>query len=225
MTLRAIGEFLAERASRQFDIPFIRQMEDSAVFWRARLLTDTIERNPSKKAFFSQAILLELKDVDREDREEECAVECEELEECGCESIKRTLQKVPHSLKVGVNPFDYVGSPGGAHAFSYTTFGSEKYKLRAEINAKKPRYTFINDYIYVFNEPNLEELRVESVFGDPRQLYDYKCPGQNTPCYTATSDFPVDEKTIQMIIEYIMKTELRIPVVEEKTEIKADQNV
>jgi hypothetical protein len=225
MKLRRTAEFLAERASRQHDIPFVKQMEDAIVFWRSRLLTDQIERNPNKKAYYRQAILLELKDVAKQDKEDKCADLVEELCECGCESIKRTELTIPQVLKVGVNPYDYVGSPGGVHPFGYTTFGTEIFRMKSKYTGKKPRYTLVNDYIYVFNEENLTELRIEDVFGDPRQLYGLKCPGQTEPCYTASSDFPIDEKMSQQVIEYIMKNELRMVVQEEKTEIKADSNV
>lgn len=235
-SLPSIAEYLAERAGRQNDFPFRKQMEDAAVNWRATLVTNSLAKNPAQKSFYMQSILMPLAKVSKQDNEdadgcdtcvdtEDITNFCEELKDCGCEDVFRTKDKVPDTLRISLNPFDYVGSPGGAKAFGWTTFGSEVFKASNPIVGKLPRYTLLNDYIYIFREKNLLDLRIEGVFADPRDLYGLKCANQTEPCYTKTSDFPVDGRMKQQIIQYVLSVDLHIPSNKEEIEVKADKDV
>lgn len=218
MTLPAIAEQLAERVERQFDVPFKLQLEDLAVLYYARFRTNSLNKNPALKKYYSQSIIVTLEEVN--------ADECDELADCNCENVLRTTVEIPQTLRVGPNPYDYVGSPGGMQPFAWTTFASERFYTHNAYTAKLSRYTKLNNRIYLFNEKNLEKIRVEDVWDDPRQLGNFSCSAlEHIPCYSATSDFVADNALAQLIIEEILVKELRFTPKEEKIEIKADKNV
>lgn len=219
-TLSSAAEFLAERAGRQTDIPFVEQMKDMIVLKRATYITDRVAKRSADKKFFTHAFKVAILKVDKKD---ECS---EEIPEC-CEAVYKTELSIPNPLRVGTHPFDYVGHLGGDKSFGWTTFGSESIFQHQPIVGKFPRHTYINDYIYVFNEPNATEIRVEGIFLDPRDLVKFnKCNG-SAPCFTEESTFPIDGKILDMIIMDILNNVLRIGPHEQaqKLEVKADQNV
>lgn len=218
MTLIQIAEILAERVGRQFDIPFRKELEDLIVIHRARILTNSLSKNPALKKYYSQSIIIDVEEVDRD--------ECDELTTCACEHILRTTQEIPEVLKLGVNPYDYFGSQGGAQAYGWTTFAAEQYLATSAVIGKRIRYTRLNNRGYIFNDKNIEKIRLEDVFADPRKLANFSCSAyDNIPCYSKTSDFVSDEAVTQLIIESILTKELRLIPQEEKIEIKTDKNV
>ncbi len=110
------------------------------------------------------------------------------------------------------------------HAAIIIPARSERFLSKSPVTGKQQRHTLLNEYIYIFNDKNLKQLRIEGLFNDPRKLKDFKCPGTNEACYSDNKDFPIDEATLQIVIQAIMTIELRIPI-EEKIEVKADSNV
>jgi hypothetical protein len=218
MTLIQIAELIAERAGRQYDKPFNLQMQDAVVYHRARYLANKLQKKQSLSSYYLQSFSDDLIDVNKD--------ECAEVAECGCENIKRTKNKIPRPLVVGPLPFSYVGNVAGNHSYGWTTFGNEYIMSHSPITGKKPRHTYLNDYIYIFNEKNAERIRGEGVFTDPRSLTHLKGCGEeaSAPCYSDNLDFPIDDELIQLIVEQILRIELRIPI-QEPSEIKADKIV
>lgn len=217
MQLRQIAELIAERAGRQFEIPFRKEVEDMVVYSRAKLLKDSLSKNPAMKKYYMSSILVKLIEVNKE--------ECEELAECGCGNVLRT-DLIPDSIKISPNPFDYVGSEGGVDAYAWTTFGAEKYFTKNPYTAKLARWTLLNNRIYIFREKNITAIRIEGVFSDPRELAQFTCPlSDNAPCYSASQDFPADEALLQQIVDMILSKELAREPKQDDVEIYADRNV
>lgn len=216
MNLIAISELLAERGGRLFDNPFQKELQDLIILYRARYIANRIEKKKFTRLGYTQSFLVPIVEVNRE--------ECQELPECLCEAAFKTTKKIPLPITDGTTLFDYVGAPGGFKSFGWTTFGNEILLRNSPITGKFPRYAYVNQYIYAFNAPNDENLRIEGVFGDPRLLSEFTCDG-STPCYTSSSDFPVDEQMLQLIIKgistEILKIEEREPAID-KIDIKTD---
>jgi hypothetical protein len=218
MLLSQIAEILAERSGKQFTIPFRIMCEDLIVIHRARMLSNSLSKNPAQKKYYSQSIIIDLEEVSKE--------KCEELAECNCENVLRTVKEIPQVLKIGVNPFDYFGSVGGSQAYGWTTFAAEQYMQTSKVVGKRTRYTMLNNRGYIFGEKNIEKIRIEDVWSDPRKLATFTCSAtDNVPCYTETSDFIQDEALTQLVIESIMTKEFRMQTEKEKIEIKEDKNV
>lgn len=218
MLLSAIAEQLAERVGRQFDVPFKLQLEDLAVVYYARFRTNSLNKNPALKKYYSQSIVVDLEVVNPD--------ECDQLDGCNLNNVLRSIKEIPQTLRVGPNPYDYVGSPGGMQPLAWTTFASERFYINNTYTASLSRYTKLNNRIYIFNEHNLTKIRVEDVWDDPRQLANFSCSALTyIPCYSATSNFVTDNALAQLIIEEILVKELRFTPKEETIEIKTDKNV
>jgi len=216
MTLDIIGEIVAERQGRQFDIPFRKLCEELVVMHRARLLTNSLQKNPAQKKLYSNSIIVELEQVNKD--------ECDELGGCEGSDVKRTKVDIPEVLRIGTSPYDFLGSPGGDVAFSWTTFGAETFYSHNKYTKKKPRYTRLNNRVYIFNDNNVEKIRIEDVFSDPRKLANFSCSAATSiPCYKATSDFITDEALTQLVIESILSK--FGPSKDEAIEVKMDKNV
>ncbi len=222
MTLLQIAELISERAGRQFDTAFNMEMQDLVVAHRARYITNKVQKNPTLGNYYVQSAIVDLKEVGKD--------ECEGLAECNCENVLVTVdedgnpKKIPRPIVFGTHPFNYVGSPTGVQPFGWTTFGTEKYLAASPITGKKQRHTYLNEYIYVFNDRNLDKLRFEGIYADPRVLGGFKCNDGSKPCYSESLDFPIDDELIEPIINQIVNSILNRNV-EEKQEIKVGQNV
>ncbi len=218
MLLSQIAEILAERVGKQLNVPFLLECEDLVVIHYARILTNILSKNPAQKKYYSKFIILNLEEVNKD--------ECDDLADCNCENVLKTKQKIPQTLKVGSNIYDYFGSVGGSQAYGWTTFGSEQFIKSSKYIGKRARYTTINDYGYVFNEKGIEKIRIEDVFADPRKLANFSCSSQSfIPCYSATSDFIADEAVAQLVIQSVLSNELRLVPNNEELQIKEDKNV
>lgn len=216
MRIAEIAEILAERAGKQFNVPFLEEMKDLVVIHRARILTNILEKKPQQKKLYSQSIVLDLEEANRD--------ECAAVSECACEDVMVTTKEVPVPLKINTNPFDFVGSPGGYVAFAWTTFGGERYTKCSPLTGKNARYTLLNNKIYIFNDLNTEKIRVEAVWDDPRILAAYSCSAEeNIPCYTATNDFVADAAIAELVIQDILIKELHILPQKEPIQVKADE--
>lgn len=216
-SLNDISELLAERVGRQLDKPFKKELKDLIVVKRSRFLRNSLEKRPADKRFYLQSFHVKLKKVDRTD-------ECSDEIPKGCDIVFKSEQEIPSPLRLGVHPFEYVGAVGGNDPFGWTTFGTVNYTKHHPYGAKNGKYTYINDYLYVFNK-NLPEIRVEGIFDDPRLLAAFNKCGSDKPCYSDQDKFPVDNATLELIIKDILSNELRLLPKEEDVEIKVDKNV
>jgi hypothetical protein len=218
MLLSQISEILAERIGKDLDVPTRLRCEDLVVIHRARILSNILSKDPSKKKYYSNSIIVDLEEVNKE--------ECDELADCNCENVLRTIEEIPQVLKVGNNPFDYFGSVGGSQAFGWTTFAAEQYLATSKVVGKRTRYTVMNNRGYIFREKNIPKVRIEDVFADPRKLANFTCSAiDNIPCYSATSDFIADEAISQLVIQSILQNEFGLVPIKEKIEVKEDKLV
>jgi len=213
-TLQQAASYLAERAGKKTDIPFIREMKDLVVVISARFKADTLGKTPSLDKYYLQRFNVPLQAVDKSD---ECNADIAK-----CDKVFRSIEKVPSPLRYTTNPFSYVGAPDGSHGFGWTTFGTEPKRQLKKLTGQFPRHTYINEYIYIFNK-DIDEIGVEGVFSDPRAVAKFKCGGK--PCYSDESEFPIDEQLLKLVYDEIITKHLRLIIPNEKILIKEDKNV
>lgn len=215
-SLLQIASQLAERAGRKNDITFIKQMKDLTIFKRATILANSLGKNPALDKLYLSYFHVDLKKVDATD-------ECSDEEIACADKVYKSVVPVPEPLKYGVHPFNYVGAPGGAKAYGWTTFGNEPYYQLDPFTGKFARHTYIDSYIYVFNK-EIDEIRVEGVFGDPRKLAAFKSCNGAKPCWTDEQETAIDERLAELIIKDITG-ELRFNIPDEPVQIKVDKDV
>lgn len=218
-SLLQIASILAERASKKTDKSFIRQMEDLVVIERARIIANSLSKISSIDKYYLNAFHAPLKKVDITD---ECSTELEDLD-CADEAY-RTVDLVPEPIRYSGNLFTYVGAPGGAKAYGWTTFGNEPFMKASKLTGKNARWNYVNGYIYIFNK-EIDKIRVEGVFGDPRELKKFQSCDGTKPCFSEESEMFVDEQNAKLIINEILGTHLRLLPQNEKILIKEDKNV
>lgn len=191
-------------------------MKDLVVIKRARFIANSLQKSPAQDSYFLNFFNVSLVEVSSSD-------ECDDDPEC-CDKILRSATKIPVPLRYGVHPFNYVGSPGGAKAYGWTTFGMEAALKAKPLTGTNPRYTYANQYVYVFNK-KIDTIRIEGVFPDPRLLAPFMACDDSKPCFKETDETFVDEQTAELIIDDILMKELRLLPANEKTQVKTDHNV
>jgi hypothetical protein len=217
-SLLQIASFLAERAGRQRDVVFRREMEDLIVLKRARFIANSLEKNPSKAKFYLQKFKVRLEKVDITD-------ECEEEAAPACsDKAYKSIEKIPVPIQFGVHPFEYVGPIGGFQGFGWTTFGNEYWMKKRKHVGKKPRYAYTSERIYVFNT-DLEEIQVEGIFDDPRLLRPFQACDGSKSCWNDEQVLFLEAQYAEVIIRDILANELRIALPNEPIKIKEDKNV
>jgi hypothetical protein len=220
-SLIQIASILAERASKKTDQSFILEMKDLAVIKRARFLENSLNKDNGLDKIYTNSFIVPLKRVNP-------ANECEEDPD-PCDSILRTVDKVPTPIRYGVHPFNFVGPAYGGKPYGWTTFANEPRLKALPLTGKDARHTYRNQYVYIFNEENVEEVLIEGVFPDQRLIAKFfACPdedGNKKVCWKNEQDFFVEESIAELIIKDILQNELRIISRNEPTEVKPDKNV
>lgn len=210
LSLNKVASILSERAGRSFDVPFQEEMKDIFIYWIGTIRKQTLDRKPRDRKFMLQSLTLELEQVPLV----ECPVEY------GC--VLRTKKSIPSPARANGILFDYIGSALFNEPYSYTDEGSEIYLAASEYTGHKKRYAYRDDKLYIYNDKKIKYIGVKAIFEDPRQLDECKCNGE--VCYSDDLPFPATADMIQAAISAILKTELRLQIPEDRTEVTTNDN-
>lgn len=210
-TLNGLAESLAERAGRQFDIPFREQIKLWILLWRSRLLRDTLNRKPEDRTFYQSSLVIPLVPTDL-------------FAECG--KVLRTKCKVPKPVRANSILFDYVGSVTMTHSFQVVQPHTIPFISASKYTGKRPKAVYMDEYIYIFNAGLLKELRLHGIFEDLTQV-DRGCvtsisgnpAAEFETCDLDDAPFPVSLDLQQQIIQAIISTELRQLIPQTDTEV------
>lgn len=170
MTPNEITTVIATPFDKQFDMGYKLQLFERVKTWRARLIANTLERNPGDRIYFTQTFVVPLQTGDGY-------------------SISKT--EVPRPMELGRMYYDYVGD-GGPIAFVYAPSGLDvitegQYTLT-------PSFDIVNNRIIV-KRSGMCKVIIRGVLDNPSQeLID--C--QN--CDYFNTDYPMTNKIAQQII-------------------------
>jgi hypothetical protein len=212
LSLNKVASILSERAGRTFDIPFQEEMKDIFIYWIATIRKQSLERNAKDRRHFQQSFVAELEQVPLV----ECPVEY------GC--VLRTKEVLPSPLRSSNVLFDYVGSALFSEPYGYTDEAYEMYMSTSEYTGSKKRYAYRDNKLYIYNDKKLKYIGVRGVFEDPRELDKFRCNKEGDPCYSDDLPFPATDDMIQQAISAILKTELRLQIPEDRTEVPTNDN-
>lgn len=206
-TLNQIAERIAFAQNQPLNIMLKENLKFSIRYWRALFIRRDIFANGMSDEFL-QRIYVPLIKVDKADS---CNFDLE------CTKVLRTSTQIPKPIRVKNDIlFKFVGTADGK-AFTYTEYEEIPYTCYNQFTSKTIRYTYINGFIYVFNNTLLKQLAIQTPFADPYQA-NALCEG----CYTDDSEFPCPEDMIQQIVQGIISGELRIVPVDEEVDIQSD---
>lgn len=184
MNIDEIKDGLAGRFNKELDHVFKEQLKTYIIIERAeeyRRYIDKYGTIPS--SIIAQLNCVPTKTVD--------AAECCSLEiEC---NVIRTINTVPSTIRTrgSSSTFTFVGSVDGKKSFSYISPEELPFLLADRFLKNKPFYSYINNYIYIFNI-NAKNIKVRGVFNDPFKVVEQNdCDGDPAGCLQIV-DIPTD---------------------------------
>jgi hypothetical protein len=160
--IRMLALEVAGNTSKDWDIPFVRRMEESVVEYRATILKQEYDKNGRFPSGNEDTVTIEIINVP--------PAECLD-DSITCE-VRRTKYRVPKPIRKNrtPTPFNFVGSTNQEYPFMFTRPEEVKSFLRGTKFIKaKALYAYYNDYVYIFNYEG-SKITIRSVFSDPRQL-------------------------------------------------------
>lgn len=191
-TIKQITDSISGNLGKIDDFPFKKRVENSIIGARS----EALRRDYNKRGFFPQSMkqsvpCLDLIEVNSND----C---CSSLGSC---KVYRTKEKIPTTIRVNDNvSFLYVGSTNGSKAFGYVDRSIIRYIPPFD---KEPRYTVLNNYIYVFNTP-ITQITVEGVFNNPYEV------AELNPCKSGLCEINVNiAEDLEYVIKQLVYEELR----------------
>ena len=147
-------------------------IKSAIIHIRAELIRHSYEQHGYVDKGLTQRFRVSLKDVADGDIELP-----DELDIHDAGVVKRTLQKVPKSIRLTNNlPFDRVSSVGWKtnREFPYIKETSARFRGLVPGLSGMPCYDYINSYIYIFPQNcehfNLQQIVIESAFEHPTPI-------------------------------------------------------
>jgi hypothetical protein len=141
--------------------------------------------------------------------------------EFGCD-ILRTELKVPKPIRTKLNDvFRYVGNVEFTKTFNFANPEQIKFLNAQKFGGKVIRYSYFNDYIWVFGNLDLRWVRIQGVFEDPIEVGKFQCNNEN-PCVDENSEYPISRDLLVLVEESILNA-LRIQVQGSNEEIKINE--
>lgn len=207
-TLNDIGQLIAYRVGKPDDHAIIEQAKLLVKAYRAQEIRRSFDKSGRVDRQHLQAYNVLLEKVDKADT---CVIDI------GCD-VLRTKNPVARPVRRKDVPFKYVGEVGGGDSFGFTELEELRYREHNRYTSKAPVYTYINDYIYVYNTNKRKYLRIEGIFDNPADVIDY-C---DSSCYTDDMEFPLALDLVTAIVIQILKNEFRVQV--EDGEINFDKD-
>lgn len=198
VSLNQLVQMLADTVGQPFNVPLQEELKVILNYKRADWFQKVIEAHPEQRKYYLKDISVELERVDRA----ECPVQLD------CK-VLRTVKKIPVPLRTSLTLFDYVGDPDKFDGYSYAApeqvYWLAKYST---YTASRPRYFYVNGYVYIYNEPELDYVNIRGIWPDQRQLNDFKC--NDVPCYTDDDQYDIPDDIINTMIQDVLKNELRV---------------
>lgn len=213
ISLNGLVELLSAMVGQPFSGPLQEQMKVVFNYKRADWMQKVIDKHPEQRKFFLKDFSVELESVDK--------AECPVNLDC---SVFRTVEKIPAPLRSAYALFDYVGDPDKMDGYSYTSTEQLYWMVNySKYTKDRPKYFYVNGYIYIYNEPDLGYVNIRGIWPDQRQLNPFKC--DDVPCYTDEDQYDIADDIINSMMQDILKNELRLfaPDITAQTEVTVDQ--
>lgn len=215
MTLNQIVDIIAQEAGRPFDVPFKEECKQIVSAIRQKFMKDSLEKRPQDRQLYTKGIVAELVSVHKI----QCPIEY------GC--TLRTKLEIPQPIRSNNIIFEFVGSADFEVPFSLGGDWRETYFKHNRYTAKKTRYVFRNNYIYVSdNEGAIDLIGIIGVFEDTSKLSAFQCSSSTGNCGFDDSEYPMPGDLIYPLIKEALSLVLGAGAAQRKdeTEIKVDQD-
>ena len=209
ISLNEIVSMLSERVGQPFNKSLQEELKVVINYKTSSFFKRLLEQNPGQRRFFLKDFSAQLTKVDKAD----CPVNI------GCD-VLRTVYEVPTPLRNNLNIFDFVGTVNKMTGFTYSSPDQLPFLKHSKYTADLPKYFYIDKYIYIYNNLDLEWINIRGIFPDQRQLTNFLCNG--AACYTDDDQFDMPEDMLNDVIRDILSIELR-NMFPEQGEVKLDE--
>lgn len=207
VSLNEIVSLISDRVGQPFNIPLQEELKVIVNYKRADWIQKVIEKYPEQRKYFVKDISVELEPVD----ETECPVESD------C-TVLRTTFKIPKPVRSTYALFDYVGDVDKTDGYRYVMPEQLRYITKySKYTKDRPSYFYVNGYVYIYNEPDLEYINIRGLWPDQRELHELKCGDE--VCYTDDDQYDIPDDILNTMIQDILKNELKLLLAPEESEV------
>lgn len=213
MTPNQIAVQLAEPSGRQFDVPFRRMIKDKVIYWTERMVRNTIDKDPKRRAQLLQPLLVPLHPVNNNPTGHSG----------NYKKYAESSLCIPRPMFANSINFDYVGSQDGATSFVYVPglaqdrFGSSD-KYLGEI----PRYSYLGDKIQVYRNPDMPAVMINYIPANMKEYAEFQLACGQTICAWDNCELRLPGDILQLVIQSIMQIELKLPIDKAREEVVID---
>lgn len=208
VSLNEIVQMLSDRLGQPFNVPLQEELKIIVNYKRADWIQKLVDKHPEQRKYFLKDFTAALIEAEK--------AECPVNLDC---PLLRTEFPVPVPIRTDFSLFDYVGDPDKMDAYAYTTPDQLFWILSygAKYTRDKPRYFYVNGYVFIYNERQLEYVNIRGMWPDQRSLKDFKC--EDVPCYTDDEQYDIPMDILNTMIQDILKNELKILISPEQAEV------
>ena len=211
VSLNELVQLLSDRAGQPFNIPLQEELKVILNYKRADWMQKILDKHPEQRKFFLKDFTVELEEVSR--------AECPITTDC---KVLRTKETIPVPVRTMYTLFDYVGDPDRLDGYTYVEPDQLVWMVNygSKYTKDRPKYFYINGYIYIYNEPAQEYINVRGIWTDLRQLNKFKCGDK--PCYTDNDQWEIPDDIINTMMQDVIKNELTFLLSPEVDEVSVD---
>ena len=201
VSLNELVQMLADRVGQPFSVPLQEELKVILNYKRADWVQKIVDKHPEQRKFYLKDITVELEAVSQA----ECPIDTD------CQ-VYRTTQKIPVPIRTSLTLFDAVGDVDKSDTYAYASPEQIPWLAKySRYTANRPKYFYINGYVYIYNEMDLEYVNIRGLWPDQRELNPFKCmvAGKEAPCYTDDDQWDIPDDIINTVIQDVLKNELR----------------
>jgi len=212
MTLNDIVENIAYSLGDQFNDTLRQALKHTVIIYRAKLIKDELDRNFMSYPDYLQYFYAKLIKIDKTPYCDTC-------------KLLRTETRIAKPLRIkglGKAPYKFVGQVDSGESFVYSQFEEFKYLQHLKYQHNTIYYTWSDGYIYILNNLRLCNIKVESIFSDPRDI-NISCEDSKT-IFADDREFPISEALLVIIRKGIISGEFQIIGDGEEITLKNDNN-
>lgn len=205
---------IAERIAYGLNDPLNIMLKENIKFslngWRALLIRRDVQANGMSDGFL-QRFYIPLVKVDKADS---CAFNLD------CVKVLRSTLPIPRPVRLKSDVlFKFVGTVDGK-SFVPVEYEEIPYTCYNKYTSGDIRYSYINEYLYFFNNTKLKYAALQYIVADPKSINSI-CT--ESTCYNDNSEYPLPDDLIPQIVSAILSGEFKIlNPVDEEVEVNKD---
>ena len=177
-TPNEITTVIASTYGRETDTPFKYQLYERVKYWRARLISNSLDRNPNTANHYQTTLMVPMMSKDGY-------------------SISKC--PIPKSMDRQSFPSGAVMSGDGSQVFTYTPPGTQRQLTSGKYSGLTPSYDLLSDRKLVVFREGICDILINTILDTPEDAP--KCENEN--CDWWNSPIDISTKLLQQITQAI----------------------